>query len=107
MINLNEINQMRRNLGLTQKQLAEKAGVSQSLIAKIEAGKIEPTYSKVQKIFTALNNLVRHEGAKADEIMNRHVLSLNPESTAEMAVAAMKKHAISQIPIVKTTRCLA
>ena len=41
----------RRKLGLTQSQLASLAGVSQSYIAKLEAGKIEPSYIKIKSIF--------------------------------------------------------
>jgi predicted transcriptional regulator len=42
-------------LGLTQGQLAKIAGVSQSFIAKIESGKIDPSYSKVKTIFDVLD----------------------------------------------------
>lgn len=106
MITLNEIRQMRKNLGLTQKQLAEKSRVSQSLIAKIESGKIDPAYNNVQKIFSALNALTKHEGKKAGEIMNRHIVSLKPDNRANEAVAVMKKHAISQVPIIRNNKIL-
>ena len=52
---IDEIKKLRSSLGLTQKDLAQRADVSQSLIAKIEAGRIDPTFSKVQKIFLAFN----------------------------------------------------
>lgn len=106
MISLNEIKQMRMNLGLTQKELAEKAKVSQSLIAKIESGKIDPAYNNVQKIYSALNSLAKHEGKNAEDIMNRHVVFLKPDNKASDAVAIMKKHAISQIPIIKNNKVL-
>ena len=48
---LNEISKKRKILGLTQSELAKLAGVSQSLIAKLESGKIEPSYTKVKTIF--------------------------------------------------------
>jgi predicted transcriptional regulator len=35
--------------------LAKFAGVSQSFIAKIESGKIDPSYSKVKTIFDVLD----------------------------------------------------
>lgn len=51
---LDEIAKRRKLLGLTQKQLAKIAGVSQSFIAKIESGKIDPSYSKAKAIFDTL-----------------------------------------------------
>ena len=50
------IGSLRRKLNLTQKQLAKLSGVSQSLIAKIESNRIDPSYSKVVSIFHALEN---------------------------------------------------
>ena len=37
-----ELKKLRKKLGLTQNQLAKRANVSQSLIAKIESNKIDP-----------------------------------------------------------------
>lgn len=54
---LEEIKQIRKKYNLTQSDLAKRSGVSQSLIAKIEAGRIDPTYSNAQKIFNALNDM--------------------------------------------------
>ena len=45
---------MRRRFRITQKDLAFKADVSQSLISKIEAGATVPTYDKAKKIFDAM-----------------------------------------------------
>ena len=54
---LEEIKKIRKKLGMTQTELANRAGVSQSLIAKIESARIDPTYTKTQKIFAALRDL--------------------------------------------------
>ncbi|MEM3267388.1 MAG: helix-turn-helix domain-containing protein [Conexivisphaerales archaeon] len=53
MYELREISKMRKVLGLTQVQLAKMAGISQSLLAKIEAGKVDPSYTRARKIFAA------------------------------------------------------
>ena len=52
---LEKIKYMRQKLGLSQTELANIAGVSQSLITKIERGKIEPSYTLVKKIFSVLD----------------------------------------------------
>ena len=57
---LSEIKKIRKNLGLTQTDLSKRANVSQSLIAKIEAGKIDPTFTKTKKIFETLNDLEKN-----------------------------------------------
>lgn len=44
----------RERLGLTQEQLAEKAGVSTGLIAQIEAGTTRPSLGTVERLSTAL-----------------------------------------------------
>jgi len=54
---LQEIPRRRRNLNLTQKDLAVMAGVSQSMIAKIEALKVNPSYEKTKRIFDVLEEL--------------------------------------------------
>ena len=52
MINsLTQIKTLRVKYGLNQKELAQQAGVSQSLIAKIEAGKAKnPTFDTLSKL---------------------------------------------------------
>ena len=66
---LEEIKKIRKKLELTQTELADRAGVSQSLIAKIEAGRIDPTYSKTKKIFAALSDLEKRgdQGGTVDD----------------------------------------
>jgi len=40
---------LRKRLGLSQRELARISGVSQSLISKIERGKINPSYEAVRR----------------------------------------------------------
>ncbi|MDG6910121.1 MAG: helix-turn-helix domain-containing protein, partial [Nitrososphaerota archaeon] len=40
-----QLKKIRTELGFTQGRLAKEAGVSQSIVAKIEAGSVDPTYS--------------------------------------------------------------
>src|SRR3989338_3642271 len=97
---LEEIKKIRKSLGLTQTELAKQANVSQSIIAKIESGKIDPTLSKAKKIFDALSFFEKKHEIKAEEIMNRKIISIKPDEGVKDAVTKMKKYNISQMPVV-------
>ena len=97
---LEQIKTLRKKFGITQAQLARTANVSQSLIAKIESGRIDPTYSNVRKIFTALNDIGKKQELKAMDIMNDKIVYLNPEEDIEEAIKKMKKFNISQLPVI-------
>lgn len=97
---LEEIKKIRKKLGLTQTELANRSGVSQSLIAKIESGRIDPTYSKTQKIFAALSDLERKEEIKAEQIMTAKLISVAPSDSIKEAISKMKKSQISQLPVI-------
>ena len=96
---LSEIKKIRKSLGLTQTDLAKRANVSQSLIAKIESGKIDPTFTKTKKIFETLDLLQNKEEIKADELMNRKVVSVSPVDSIKESISKMKKYGISQMPV--------
>lgn len=49
------IKMMRQGFGMTQTQLAKRAKLPQSHIAKIELGQVDLQFSTIQKIFQALN----------------------------------------------------
>ncbi len=100
MQDISEIRKLRKSLDMTQKDLAKKAGVSQSLIAKAEAGAIDPTYSNVQKIFNALNNFAKKDDIKVKDIINRNIISILPSAKISEAIILMKKHEISQLPVI-------
>ena len=68
--NLEEIKRLRKKYHLNQKELARRANVSQSLIAKIEAGTVEPSFSKAMQIFEALEQLREKEEIKTRDIIN-------------------------------------
>ena len=97
---LSEIKKIRKSLGLTQTDLAKRANVSQSLIAKIESGKIDPTFTKTKKIFDTLNDMENKEEIKAEELMNRKVVSISPVDSIKESVSKMKKFEISQMPVI-------
>src|SRR3989338_6435216 len=95
-----EIKKVRKKLGLTQTELANRANVSQSLIAKIESGRIDPTYTKTKKIFAALSDLEKKEEIKAGQIMTARIIEIAPDSSIKDAISKMKKANISQLPVI-------
>ncbi|MDP2750957.1 MAG: CBS domain-containing protein [Nanoarchaeota archaeon] len=101
---LSEIKQLRKKHGLTQHELAKRADVSQSLIAKIESENIDPTYSKVKQILFTLNNIEKSTELKVEQIMRRKVIYASPSDTIAKAVSVMKKNAISQLPVINKNK---
>ncbi len=97
---LEEIKKIRKKLGMTQTELANRAGVSQSLIAKIESGIIDPTYTKTKKIFAALSELEKKEEIKAGQLMTTKIISVSSSESIKEAIGKMKKHEISQLPVI-------
>ncbi|MEM2079059.1 MAG: helix-turn-helix domain-containing protein, partial [Nitrososphaerota archaeon] len=61
---LESLAKLRRRLGLTQRELAKISGVSQSLISKIECGRISPSYEAVRRILQALEMVRAERDAK-------------------------------------------
>jgi len=51
-----DIRTARQNKGLTQSELAERAGVSQPLIARIESDDVDPTIDTLYSVVAALND---------------------------------------------------
>ena len=96
---LEEIPKRRRSLNLTQKDLALLAGVSQSMIAKIEALKISPSYERTKKIFDALEELERKAETKAKEIASRKVVGVRRQDLVAKATTVMRQTGFSQLPV--------
>ena len=103
---LSEIKEIRKKYDLTQHDLAKRAGVSQSLIAKIEAGRIDPTYSKTRLIFDAIDSLGKKKELKAEQVMTKHIISVKPNDGIKDAIKKMKKANISQMPVIEDNKSI-
>ncbi|MBT4541144.1 CBS domain-containing protein [Candidatus Woesearchaeota archaeon] len=97
---IREIKEIRKKYGLTQSELAKIAGVSQSLIAKIESNMIDPAYSKIKQIFEAINKLQHKKEMKAKDVLNKNIIFLKASDTLKEATQVMKKKNISQLPVI-------
>ena len=88
---------MRKLAGLTQKQLGKKAGVSQSLIARIEKGTVDPRLSTVRRIVEALHPQTETRSAK--DVMHSPVATISAQDIVRRAVDIMKETGYSQLPV--------
>lgn len=104
---LEELKELRKNLGISQKELANKCNLTQSTISRIENGKEDPPYSKVKLIYNFL------EGEKArrrnisktiSDIVTEEIISLEPNDTLKDAIGLMSQFNISQLPIFEDSR---
>jgi predicted transcriptional regulator len=95
---LSEISRLRKKFKITQTELAKKAGVSQSLIARLEMGRVDPRYSKVANVFRALNELKGRE-ILAKELMTSGVVGVQTTDSMEETARIMKKRNVSQMPV--------
>lgn len=103
-IMLESIKIKRKKIGMTQNALAKSAGISQSLLAKLESGKVEASYSKVQRIFDVLDKSEKTNEKKARDIMTKNVISAKPSDILKEVISKMKSHAISQMPVIEKGR---
>ena len=106
MYEVQRIGKLRRQLGLTQKELAKLAGVSQSLIAKIESNRIDPAYSKVVQIISALEIQLNTSKKTVLQIMTKDIVSVKPSDSIFHAVELMRSKDISQLPVFDDGLCV-
>jgi len=97
--NLDEIGRRRRLLALSQKELGKLSGVSQSMVAKIESGRISPTYQKTKAIFDTLEGLERRNQLKAKDVSHGKVVAVQAHDTVAKGVRVMRETGFSQLPV--------
>ena len=84
-----QLRKIRTQLGYTQGGLAKAAGVSQSIIAKIEAGSVDPTYNTLSAISRALVAGSADRGNRASAIMSSPVIGVHETTTLAECVDVM------------------
>lgn len=93
-----ELRLLRIRAGLTQAELAERAGVSQSLIARIESGKVNPRVSTLVRIYQALEEFMEEE-LTACEVMSSPVVHVLPSASLLEVARLMWEKGFSQLPV--------
>ena len=95
-----DLKERRTALELTQSALAEAAGVSQPLIARIEGGDVDPRLSTLRRIVNALDE-AEGEVVRAADLMNETVIRVAPDDAVGDAVETMESEAYSQLPVLQ------
>lgn len=94
-----QLKKIRTQFGYTQAALATAAGVSQSIIAKIEAGSVDPTFRTLSAISQVLAAGGAEKGSKAADIMSSPVIGVHEGTKLAECVEVMKRRGYSQIPV--------
>ncbi len=95
-----ELKAKRIALGLKQADVAARAGISQSMVARIEAGSVDPRLSTLTKIVQVLNSAERPALTAAD-VMHTPVISVAPRDAIQDAVQLMKDRTLSYLPVLE------
>lgn len=95
-----ELKQRREALGLRQTELARRAGISQSMVARIEAGNVDPRVSTLNKIVAVLNSAGERR-ITAGSVMHSPVIAVSPADPVSRALEIFGKNNISQLPVIE------
>jgi len=95
-----DLRERRNELGLTQSKLADRADVSQPLIARIEGGDVDPRLSTLRRIVNALEEA---EGGilRAEELMNAPVHGVAPDDSVQQTQEIFGEGGYSQAPVIR------
>ena len=101
-----QLKALRMRQGITQTELAKLSGVSQSVIAKIESGKIDPSYTSVKKIFEALNPTNNGKVQTASHVLNPKLIVSLSDDPIKDVIVKMKDNQISQVPVIENRKII-
>lgn len=94
-----DLKQTRKNLGLSQSDVAQECGLSRPSVSKIENGKTDPRLSTLREICSVLNET--SEKVTARSVMTKNVISIAPDEQISTAVDRMFQHGVSQMPVLE------
>ena len=95
-----ELREKRIRMGLKQADVARMAGISQSMVARIESGSVDPRVSTLARIVEVLQAAERSAITAAD-VMTSPVFSVAPDDPVNRAVEIMGQNSISQLPVLE------
>jgi predicted transcriptional regulator len=80
----------RRAAGMSQRELARRAGVAQPAVARIEAGGVVPRVDTLERLLRASGHTLevnRRAGSGVDRSVIRELLRLTPRQRLDLAVS--------------------
>lgn len=96
---IQEIKKKRVTLGISQKRLANAVGTSQSLIAKIETGRVNPSYDAIKKIFEFFDTIELPKQGMARDVEKKDLVWIRKTDRVKEAAETMRLYGFSQLPI--------
>lgn len=103
-INPKDLEKIRKQVGMTQKELAKLSRVSQSLIAKIERGDVDPSFTKIKAISDVLISKIISSNKKVSDIMTKNLIYALPNERVKEVAKKMVENGISQIPVINNDK---
>ncbi|MDO8056893.1 MAG: helix-turn-helix domain-containing protein [Candidatus Hermodarchaeota archaeon] len=101
-----ELQELRKKAGLTQSELASKVGISQSLVARIEKGQVNPSLSTLKRILSIIERQQQSHSTikdllkwKTSTSKIQPVIAIQIHEKVRRAVNLMRRHGISQLPV--------
>lgn len=86
---------------MTQRELARQVGCSQSNLAKIEKGRISPSYKLAYEIFLRLEAEEHRQDRRLRDVMRTDVASFDVSQTVGEAARAAKSLGVDQFPLLR------
>lgn len=86
--------------------MAKLSGLSLSMIANMEAGKMNPSYESVRRLESAINALTEQHAPRARELMAKRVVAVAPTDAVARARQLMDEHDFSQLPVMNGDICV-
>lgn len=86
----------RQDLDLSQEQVAQRMGVTQSAVARVESGQRDARLSTVRRYALAVDACIRHEVRPAEEV--QHLLAPRRDLTTELAWEAFLDPIAPEVP---------
>ena len=86
-------------LGISQKKLAFSVGTSQSLVAKIESNRVNPSYEVVKRIFEYLDRMEQPKIGLAKDVEKRDLVWIRKSEKVREAADKMRLYGFSQLPV--------